>query len=245
MASQFEHLNLPKTSIEFPRRGKSAGGFGSRSDRTSHGRKLLEQAFGLLQSSKPLESPFGINPKLIFKLKLSPNNSFPEKELSPMGLTLLAQEPKANKAIVVFSSDKELTLFRSRLEAYSGISDIGYEYGYLDAIEDLVPLEPQDRTGRLLELEPVRPGEFAALDLELWHTGDKSEMRQYLDNLDQFLRAFTDRSEMRVSDRHISEYICIARIKVTDEILNLLLEEEFVKEISRRSKPAFESPSEL
>ncbi len=111
-----------------------------------------------------------------------------------MGLTLLAQEPKANKAIVVFSSDEELTLFRSRLEAYGGISDIGYEYGYLDAIEDLVPLEPQDRIGRLLELEPVRPEELAALDLELWHTGDKSQMREYLNNLDQFLRSFTDGS---------------------------------------------------
>lgn len=244
MASQFEHLNLPKTSIELPRRGRSPGGFGSRSDRTSHGRKLLEQALGLLQSPKPLASPFGINPKLIFKLKLSPNSSFPEKELLPMGLTLLAQEPKANKAIVVFSSDEELTLFRSRLEAYSGISDIEYEYGYLDAIEDLVPLEPQDRTGRLLELEPVRPEELAALDLELWHTGDKSQMREYLDNLDQFLRSFTDRSVMRVSDRYIGEYLCIARVKVTDEILSLLLEEELVKEISRRPKPTFESPAD-
>jgi hypothetical protein len=160
-----------------------------------------------------------------------------------MGLTLLAQEPKANKAIVVFSSDEELTQFRGRLETYSGLNDIEYEYAYLDAIESLVPLEPQDRIGRLLELEPVQPGELAALDLELWHTGDRTEMREYLDNLDQVLRSLSDNAAMRVSDRYIGEYLCLARIKIADEALNLLLEEEFVKEIDRRPKPNFETPA--
>lgn len=245
MASQFEHLDLPKTNIELPRRGKSRGGFGSRrSDRGNHGQKLLDQAYVLTQKPQRPQAPFGINPKLIFKIKLSQNCIFPENQLSPLGLTILAQEPKANKAIVVFTSDEELTQFRYRLETYSGINDSEYEYGYLDAIEDLVPLEPQDRIGRLLELEPVQPSELAALDLELWHTGGKSEMQGYLDKLDQFLKTFADNSEMRVSDRYIGEYICLARIQVTHEVLNLLLEEEFVKEIDRRPKPAFESPAD-
>jgi hypothetical protein len=46
---------------------------------------------------------------------------------------------------------------------------------------------------------------------------------------------------MRISDRYVGEYICIARIKVVPEVLNLLLEEEFVKEIERRPKPNFET----
>jgi hypothetical protein len=161
-----------------------------------------------------------------------------------MRLTLLAQEPKANKAIVVFSSDEELTQFRSRLETYSGLNNIDYEYAYLDAIEALVPLESQDRIGRLLELEPLQAGELAALDLELWHTGDRAEMRKYLDDLDEVLRDFSDDAAMRVSDRYIGEYLCLARIKITDEVLNLLLEEEFVKEIDRRPKPNFETPAD-
>lgn len=161
-----------------------------------------------------------------------------------MGLTLLAQEPKASKAVVVFSSDNELTQFRSRLETYSGINDIEYEYGYLDAIEELVPLEPQDRIGRLLELKPVQQSELAALDLELWHTGDNNEMRGYINALDEFLRTFVDDSPMRVSDFYIGEYLCLARIKVTHEVLELLLEEDFVKEIDRRPKPNFETPAD-
>lgn len=117
--SQFEHLELPRTSIELPRRGRGGGGFGSRrSDRGSHGRQLLDQISGLTQRSKQKTSPFRLNPKLIFKIKLSPDGTLQESALSPLGLTLLAQEPKANKAIVVFTSDEQLTQFRSRLEAY-------------------------------------------------------------------------------------------------------------------------------
>jgi Subtilase family len=114
----------------------------------------------------------------------------------------------------------------------------------LDAIEALVPLEPSDRIGRLLELEPIQASELAALDLELWHTGDRAEMNKYLDDLDQVLRNWSDDSAMRISDRYVGEYICIARIKVVPEVLNLLLEEEFVKEIDRRPKPSFETPAE-
>lgn len=243
--SQFEHLELPRTSIELPRRGRGGGGFGSRrSDRGSHGRQLLDQISGLTQRSKQKISPFRLNPKLIFKIKLSPDGTLQESDLSPLGLILLAQEPKVNKAIVVFTSDEELTQFRSRLEAYSGISDSEYEYGHLDAIEALVPLEPSDRIGRLLELEPIQASELAALDLELWHTGDRAEMNKYLDELDHVLRSWSDDSAMRISDRYVGEYLCIARIKVVPEVLTLLLEEEFVKEIDRRPKPNFETPAE-
>jgi hypothetical protein len=205
---------------------------------------LLEQASGLVQRPRRETSPFRLNPKLIFKVKLNPKGTLSEEELPRMGLTLLAQEPKANKAIVVFSSDNELTQFRSRLEAYSGISDVEHEYGYLDAIEELVPLEPQDRMGRLLELEPLQLNELAALDLELWHTGDKNEMRGYVRDLDQFLRTFVNDSPMRVSDRYIGDYLCLTRIKVTQEVLELLLEEDFVKEIDHRPKPNFETPAD-
>lgn len=241
--SEFEHLELPKTDIELPRR--SGGGFGSRgsrSNRGSHGRKLQEQAVSIVQRPRRENSPFRLNPKLIFKLQLSQRGYLSEERLPSMGLTLLAQEPSANKAIVVFSDDEQLTEFRDRLSTYS--SDTGPQYVELDAIEALVPLEPGDRLGRLLELEPMQEGELAALDLELWHTGVIPKMRQYLDELDDFLRNYTDDSEMRVSDRYVGDYLCLARVKITYEMLELLLEDDFVKEIDRRPRPGFE-PSQL
>ncbi|EKU96697.1 subtilisin-like serine protease [Leptolyngbya sp. PCC 7375] len=238
--SEFEHLELPKTSIELPRR--SPGGFGGRRadrNRGSHGRKLLDQAGGLVQRPKRETSPFRLNPKLIFKLRLSQEGYLSEDELPPMGLTLLAQEPNANKAIVVFSDDEQLSEFRNRLDTYSSAD--GFDYAYLDAIEDLVPLEPQDRIGRLLALEPLQANELAALDLELWHTGDNPEMRERINELDHFLTDFDSDYPMRVSDRYIGDYLCLARVKLTRDMLEFLLEEDFVKEINRRPKPSFEA----
>ncbi len=246
MSNQYDHLELPVLNITLPKRPRR--GFGSsekRKDRLTHGSKLLTQAFSLTNRSPKEVAPFGINPKLIFKIKLRKNDNLEENNLPSLGLNLLAKEPKANQAIVVFSSDNELEQFREKLESYSGLNDSSYEYGYLDAIEEIVPLEPEDRIGRLLELEPLENDEIVPLDLELWHTGNTDEMQNYLKNLDEFLQSFEEYPGIKVTDKYISEYFCTARVKLNKEILGLLLAEDAVKEIDRRPKPAFESTGEI
>ena len=221
--SEFEHLKLPITTINFPKRSRGGGSSGDTNrDRSSHGQKLSDQVLGLLKRTEKERSPFIINPKLIFKIKLAPKSTLPEASLTGIGLSLLAQESSEQKAIVVFSSKQELTNFQEKLKVYSNVGE-GYDYGYLDVIEDIVPLEPLDRVGRRLELEPLEANELAALDLELWHTGDLLEMKTYLEHLDEVLKTITEDSSMRVSDRYIGEYICIARIKVTKEFLEDIL----------------------
>lgn len=245
MANQFEHLQLPKTEIQFSKRSRGFGGGNKRGNRSSHGSQLLNQVTGIVQRPQKQHTSFGINPKLIFKVKLAEKSDLSDKQINDSGLNLLAKESKKKNAIVVFSSDNELVIFQERLKSYSGIKKDSPEYGYLDAIEALVPLEPEDRIGRLLELEPLVPEELAALDLELWHTGDKDEMRTYINDLDKFLKSFAEYPGMQVTDRSIGEYICVVRIKVRQEILEILLAEDEVKEIDRRPKPAFESPREI
>ncbi|MDZ8189273.1 MAG: S8 family peptidase [Nostoc sp. ChiSLP02] len=239
MGSQFEHLKLPRIiNIELPRR--STGGFGGkkRTNVSEHGKELLGQISTLIEPVKQKTSPFRLDPKLIFKIKVAENYSFSDNLVIQTGLNVLAREP--NKAIVVFSSDNELTEFKKRLESYSQIKD-GPKYEYLGAIDELVPLEPQDRIGRLLELKSVESGELAALDLELWHTGDRKEMQNYLNKIAQVLEELsTSIAPMRMSDKYIGDYLCIARIKVTHEVLELLLLEEMVKEIDRPPQPGFE-----
>ncbi len=56
--------------------------------------------------------------------------------------------------------------------------------------------------------------ELVPLDLELWYTGNSEEMRDYIDNLNEFLSSFEEYPDMRVADRYIGEYMCIARIKI-------------------------------
>lgn len=243
MVSKFDHLKLPRINIESPRRSAARGGFGGpKRDVSEHGRRLLNQLDPLIEPVKEKTSPFRLDPKLIFKIKIAEQGYFSEDMVTQAGLNLLACEP--NKAIVVFSSDNQLTEFKRGLENYSQIQEYP-KYEYLRAIDELVPLEREDRIGRLLELKPVQSGELTALDLELWHTGDRTEMRKYLDDIAEVLESLaSDTAPMRMSDSYIGEYLCIARIKVTDEVLELLLLEEIVKEIDRPPQPAFERTAE-
>ena len=238
MVSKFEHLKLPRINIELPRRSNPGFGGNKRNNITEHSKYLLGQISILTEPTKEKANPFRLNPKLIFKLKIGKEGYISDDLVTLTGLNCLAREP--NKAIVVFSSDHQLTEFKKRLENYSQIKD-GPKYEYLGAIDDVVPIEREDRIGRLLELKPVESDELAALDLELWHTGDRQEMQKYLDDITETLEYLSsDTARMRMSDRYIGEYLCIARIKVTHEVLELLLEEEIVKEIDRPPQPAFE-----
>ncbi len=156
MVSQFDHLKLPRIiNIESPRR--SARGFGGqkRTDVTGHGKQLLGQLSTLTEAVKQKNTPFRLDPKLIFKIKIAEKGYFSEDMVTQAGLNLLAREP--NKAIVVFSSDNQLTEFKRRLENYSQIQKDS-KYEYLGAIDELVPLEREDRIGRLLELKFVQLG---------------------------------------------------------------------------------------
>jgi hypothetical protein len=236
MVSQFEHLKLPRIiNIELPRRPGRGFGGEKRGDFIEHGKHLLDQLSGLTEPKKQNSNPFRLDPKLIFKIKTTQKLS--DDLVNQTGLDILAFEP--DKAIVVFSSDLELKEFRRRLENYSQIIE-GNKYDYLDAIDELVPLEREDRIGRLLELKPVQLGELVALDLELWHTGDRKEMKASLEHIAETLEFFSDTVPMRMSDNYVGEYLCIARIKVTYEVLEFLLELETVKEIDRPPQPAFE-----
>lgn len=145
--TNYEHLPLPKVENELPRRPRRGSAKEKRSDRSSHGSLLLTQVSSLSKDIEEKEH-LGINPKLIFKIKVRKNDSL-ENHLPSLGLNLLAKEPKAKQAIVVFADDNQLVEFKKRLKSYAGTVG-GPEYGYLDDIEELVPLEPKDRMGPLL-----------------------------------------------------------------------------------------------
>jgi len=241
MTSQFDHLKLPRINLSLPRR-PTGGGFGGqkRDDRSDRGRQILSQIAALKESVKERKSSFRLDPKLIFKIKLAKEYNLSEEDLAKSGLTLLGREPAVNKAIVVFASDEELAEFNNRLQNYSGIKT-DHKYDYLDAVEALVPLEPQDRLGRLLQLEPLQAGEIAALDLELWHTGDRQEMQKYIKQIQQDLEERSDdTATFRLTDFYIGDYLCVVRIKINQALLDELLNEFIVKEIDRRPKAAFE-----
>jgi len=244
MNNKFEHL--PFNRIEsLPRRSHGGGGGGEkRTDRRSQGIQIISQIGEIKKIVQEQHSKFSLDPKLIFKIRLSNDRNLTDDDLGKSGLSILERQPKVNQAIVVFSSDPELTEFTNRLEQYSGLKP-GAEYSYLDAIESICPLEAEDRIGRLLELQPLELEKVAPLDLELWHTGDRNEMSKYLGEIEEVLKSISnDRSTFKMTDKYIGDYLCLARIKIDREVLDLLLDEFIVKEINRRPHPAFESRSE-
>jgi Subtilase family len=207
-------------------------------------REQTEEVKEIKKIAQEQHSKFSLDPKLIFKIRLSNDRNLQDDDLGKSGLSILERQPKVNQAIVVFSSDPDLNEFTNRLEQYSGLKP-GAEYSYLDAIESICPLEAEDRIGRLLELQPLELEEVAPLDLELWHTGDRNEMSKYLSDLEEVLKSISnDRSTFKMTDKYIGNYLCLARIKIDREVLDLLLDEFIVKEINRRPHPAFENRSE-
>jgi Subtilase family len=245
MNNKFEHLPFNRIEGSLPRRSHGGGGGGEkRTDRRSQGIQIISQIGEIKKIVQEQHSKFSLNPKLIFKIRLSNNRNLTDDDLGKSGLSILERQPKVNQAIVVFSSDLELTEFTRRIEQYSGIKP-GSEYGYLDAIESIAPLEAEDRIGRLLQLQPLELEEVAALDLELWHTGDRDEMTKYLGDIEEVLTSLSNNnSTFKMTDKYIGNYLCVARIKIDLEVLDLLLDEFIVKEINRRPHPAFESRSE-
>jgi Subtilase family len=245
MNNKFEHLPFNRIEGSLPRRSNRGGGGGDkRTDRRSQGIQIISQIGEIKKIVQEQHSKFSLDPKLIFKIRLSNDRNLTDDDLGKSGLSILERQPKVNQAIVVFSSDFELTEFTSRIEQYSGIKP-GSEYSYLDAIESICPLEAEDRIGRLLELQPLELEEVAPLDLELWHTGDRDEMTKYLGDIEEVLKSLSNsKSTFKMTDKYIGNYICLARIKIDLEVLDLLLDEFIVKEINRRPHPAFESRSE-
>lgn len=93
MARDRDHLELPEWREPQPRRMHGGGRSPSRPDRESHGQEIVRQAeavAGDLQR-RVRTAPAGINPKLIFTLRLHPQGNLTEDDLRSLGLRMLAR----------------------------------------------------------------------------------------------------------------------------------------------------------
>src|SRR5262245_28149447 len=141
-----DHFELPTWQEAFPRRLRG-GGRPPQRDRPAHGRALLNQADHLVHELEERRhtAPPGINPKLVFKLRLHRDGTLDEEQLRRIGLHILARD--SEKAIVVFPDQPSLDELRRRLREYAGEVPGGREYSYLAALETIEELTPDDRVG--------------------------------------------------------------------------------------------------
>ncbi len=235
MARDLEHFELPKWKQTFPRRRRGGGGSPKR-DKQAHGSQLILQADQVANDlqRRTQDAPWGINPKLIFKLELHSEGNLDENQLRQLGLRLLARDP--DRAIVVFPDEATLRELRCHLHEYAGLVSGGHSYSYLASIETITELTPSDRTGIRLQEEPLTSEETASLDIELWHGGNRDECYDRIDEIKSFLR----KEGLEVTDSWVGDSLCLLRAKVNSSVLETLLNIDYVKEIDRRPVPTFE-----
>jgi subtilisin family serine protease len=138
----------------------------------------------------------------------------------------------AMRVIVVFPDEATLNELRRRLSAYANEE----QYANLAAIDSIQELSAEDRIGRRLYDNPLAADETAALDIELWHPGTREDCQIQIGEI----RGYLEGQGLNVTDQWIGENLCLMRARVNHVALSQLLEIDYVKEIDRRSAPAFE-----
>jgi hypothetical protein len=240
MTEPREHLILPMLNYELPKRPPKFPGYGKRSDRGTHGDHLTTQAQKIIGlRNKPRLVKY-INPKLIFKLKLKSQQNLSDANLESIDLNVVGIDPSKNKILIVFPSDNDLNEFNKKLKSYKGETE-GPAYDYFDVIEDLVEISAADRVGKLLLIQPLGEDEVTAMDVELWHTGDRAELRNYIAGLSKVIRELFPDTDFGITDSYIGEYLTLCRVLGDKKLLNLLLDEVAIKEINRKPSPGFET----
>ena len=234
MARDLEHLALPIWRRPLPRRRPRGGQQFVRDSRAEHGKRLeteledVDTTFHSLQR----DPPAGIDPKLVFTIRLHPKGRFEDDDLSAMGLRVIAREP--NKVLVVFPDEGTLDELRRRIQTYSAHEEKHFvNIGGIEAIE---ALQPADRIGPRLRVDPLAEGETDLLDVSLWHSGDANECHQWVAELTEL----SGRSQHRVTDWWIGNDMCLLRMEVSKRLLDTLLKVDYVRSVDRRARPFFD-----
>lgn len=173
------HLPLHRVEQREPRRKH---GFGQPVDRDYgvHGRAIRAQLDAVVaaQTARPVIP--GINPELILKVSLT--RPVDEDEWRRAGFTVIAQNP--GNVFVLFADNRELRLFRERLDAFQGGPPEGQRGAphaqLIGTIERADEVSPEDRIGPHLQAQGLRtPADIDGrnvfvVDIELWDAGQQA-----------------------------------------------------------------------
>lgn len=172
---------------------------------------------------------------MVFRLVIHRGADIDENQLRLMGLYVISKD--ADKTVVVFSSDEALRGFKRYLSEYAGEVPGGHAYTFLAGVDNVVPLRPEDRIGRLLREEALGDGEIAPLDVELMHPGDRDLCLRYIAEL----KSLAETHGGLLTDGYVGNYLCLARCHLGRTALEAFLQIEYVMEIDRKPRPTFET----
>ncbi len=133
-----EHLILQQWQEPLPKRKSGVEEIFQEKIKPNMVRELVRQTENLAQNlqSRQRTYPQGINPKLVFKIKLNASGNIDESQLEALGLRILSKDE--NKIFVVFPDDATLRTLRGRLREYAGMVPNGHKYDFFSNIDEIL-----------------------------------------------------------------------------------------------------------
>lgn len=224
--AEYQHLPLPRAEVNLERRRRPGFGSTPSRDHRAHGRRVRTQVDAAVDELRRRPLPVGVDPSLILRVRMEGTTA--ESAWEDAGLTILSVD--ADKTLVLFSSDQEMTEFRRRVEAYQAgppPGQAGAPYiGLVAAIADVGTIRPADRIGPLLRAEGfVRPDDFAdddtySVDVELWDLGTRALRENKVRQIDSYVQ-----SEFgEVTDRYLGTGLTLLRVRARGATIKRLLD---------------------
>lgn len=200
---RYRHLELQRLELQepvFKRRPPERVPL----NHAEHGLKLQLTVEHALAAIEAQPRPSGIDLARILRVQLT--NPVAPDYWRRAGLMTLRTE--SNKALVVFSSDAEMAMFREQIAEYqagqiSRRKQQRPDHSWVEAIASFGPPNSDDRCGRLLR-DQLAQGAFDAdrlyrLDVELWNLGKEAAQLYALGQVEDFVRSRNG----RITDREV------------------------------------------
>lgn len=170
-------------------------------DNAGHGSSLAGQVTHLAAVHLQRRATLGVDPSLVVTIAV--NRPVDPAEFGRAGLRVVddTREP----VVIAFADDPQLAAFNERLQRYrtSPVPEKGalpFE-AFFDAIEGLQAFGPADRvTPRLNEAIASGAHQDFRLDIECWHSGDRSEV----DRWQAEVRKAVEAAGGRVADQYVN-----------------------------------------
>jgi len=239
----YDHLPLPEYRGDLDRKKRPSGGgysFPSSRKKKCFYQENARRANEIVKSFQDIKRKYEgkLQPHLIYRLKVNQSTNYDsfERELSSLGgLTVLSVAENRKGYWIVFSDDEELRIFKNKLAQYSGIKK-GHKYQFFNAIDEISDIPREEKIGELLRRDPLKPGEIAYLNVELWRM-DNDVLDDFTSQLKEI---YNDPKSFRITDQLVTKSFALFRMRMSSEIFEELLGLKEVARIDRPYLPVFQ-----
>ena len=259
---RYPHLPLVREQVETNRR-KQPPPPPQIPNRGGRGRfgPVMKGAIGRLEDEakrKPAPAR-GIQPHLVFRVPVAAGTSplVLTDRLQELGLTVVSVENDG--AVIAFRDDTNLDEFKKAVDIYqlgpggriNPKTKLPYKTTKYDVFEIIEAGQMRlwgraDRLGPRLATvigekgERIDPKACYVLDVDLWHRGTTDLARDSISELSRLVQDKLKPGE-KLSDSFIGDMLCLARLTVTGEKLDRLLEMDAISEVDLPPQPVFDN----